>query len=182
MRAVYKGRVSVAFNGNPFFNDISRGGVPWLDALDFIGLDCYWPIYTDLGRLTHFWEVASVEEIVKAWQPTIALMANASKVAGGKSITCTEVGYQSRNYAWIRGLNSVELDPLDCSSTPNCVNLLAQARAYEGLIQALYPHSWFNGVYLWLWRMDPGAGGSSDDSYTPQNKPAARVMKRLFGS
>ena len=80
VRAVYKGRVSVAFNGNPFFNDISRGGVPWLDALDFIGLDCYWPIYTDLGRLTHFWEVASVEEIVKAWQPTIALMANASKV------------------------------------------------------------------------------------------------------
>lgn len=43
------------------------------------------------------------------------------------------MGYQSRNYAWIRGLNDVELDPVDCSSTPNCVNLLAQARAYEGL-------------------------------------------------
>lgn len=47
-------------------------------------------------------------------------------------------------------------------------------------INALYPHEWFNGVYLWLWRMDPDAGGSSDDSYTPQNKPAAEVMKSLF--
>jgi hypothetical protein len=50
VRAVYKGNVSVAFNGNPFFNDIARGGVPWLDELDFIGLDCYWPIYTNLSR------------------------------------------------------------------------------------------------------------------------------------
>jgi hypothetical protein len=157
-----------------------RGGVPWLDALDFIGLDCYWPIYTDLSKLSHFWEVASVEDIVAAWQPTVAKMENASKMAGGLTITCTEVGYQSRNYAWIRGLNNIELDPLDCSSTPNCVNLEAQARAYEGLIRALYPHAWFNGVYLWLWRTDPRAGGSSDDSYTPQNKPAAHVMKELF--
>jgi hypothetical protein len=120
------------------------------------------------------------EEIVAGWQPTVAKMENASKMSGGLTITCTEVGYQSRNYAWIRGLNGEELDPIDCSSTPNCVNTLAQARAYEGLIRALYPHEWFNGVYLWLWRTDPDAGGSSDDSYTPQNKPAAQVMKALF--
>ena len=37
-----------------------------------------------------------------------------------------------------------------------------------------------NGVYLGLWRTDPDAGGSSDDSYTPQNKPASDVMKALF--
>ena len=64
-------------------------------------------------KLQHFWSAASVEDIVAAWQPTIALMANASKHAK-LSITCTEVGYQSRNYAWIRGLNDIELDPHDC--------------------------------------------------------------------
>jgi len=48
------------------------------------------------------------------------------------------------------------------------------------LIKALYPHDWFNGVYLWLWRTDTGAGGRTNDDYTPQNKPAAEVMKRLF--
>ena len=105
---------------------------------------------------------------------------SAQSKLSGKTITCTEVGYQSRNYAWIRGLNDRELDPQDCSSTPNCVNLLAQARAYEGLIRALYPMDWFDGVYLWLWRTDPTAGGSSDDSYTPQQKPATAVMKALF--
>ena len=48
--------------------------------------------------------------------------------------------------AWIRGLNSIELDPVDCSSTAECVNQDAQAAAYEGLLKALYPHDWFNGV------------------------------------
>ena len=41
VRAVFHGKVSVAFNGNPFFNDLAANGVPWLDALDHIGLDCY---------------------------------------------------------------------------------------------------------------------------------------------
>lgn len=56
-----------------------------------------------------------------------------------------------------------------------------QAAAYEGLLSAFYPHAWFNGVYLWLWRADPDAGGASDESYTPQNKPATlEVMARYF--
>lgn len=40
VRAVYSGNVSVAFNGNPIFDDMDRAGVPWMDELDFIGLDC----------------------------------------------------------------------------------------------------------------------------------------------
>jgi len=40
-------------------------GVPWLSELDFIGLDCYWPIYTNLTGLAHFWDVAAVEDIVR---------------------------------------------------------------------------------------------------------------------
>ena len=73
-------------------------------------------------------------------------------------------------------------DPTDCSVSPLCVNLEAQASAYEGLITALYQYDWFEGVYLWIWRTDPGAGGSSDDSYTPQGKPAAeRVLRKLWG-
>ena len=97
--------------------------------------DCAdWPIYTDVNALAHFWSVASADEIVAGW--TVKKLENITKLTG-KTITCTEVGYQSRNYAWIRGLNDLELDPVDCSSTPNCVNLLAQARAYEGLCVCL---------------------------------------------
>ena len=88
VRSVYKGKVSVAFNGNPFFDDVGRGGVPWLDALDFIGLDCYWPVYTDLTKLEHWWDVASVEDIVAGWQPTVAKMANVVSAAAGSSSLC----------------------------------------------------------------------------------------------
>ena len=134
-----------------------------------------------LPQLGGFWEAASVADIVAAWQPIAAQLANASAFAGNKPIVCTEVGYQSRNYGWIRGLNDVELDPRDCSVDALCVNLDAQAAAYEALITALYPHDWFEGVYLWLWRADPAAGGRSDADYTPQNKPASEeVLKRLW--
>lgn len=40
VRKAYSGNVSVAFNGNPFFSDMDRNGIPWIDELDFIGLDC----------------------------------------------------------------------------------------------------------------------------------------------
>lgn len=52
-------------------------------------------------------------------------------------------------------MNDVELDPLDCSSDANCVNLLAQARAYEGLIRALYPHSWYDICSRTLTQLGP---------------------------
>ena len=120
------------------------------------------------------------DEVAAAWGPTVKKLQEVV-AKHNLTITCTEVGYQSRNYAWIRGLNDVELDPADCSVAAECVNQDAQAAAYEGLLKALYPHDWFNGVYLWLWRTDPGAGGSSDASYTPQNKKAAKVMSLWFG-
>ncbi len=49
-------------------------------------------------------------------------------------------------------------------------------------VQALYPYDWFDGVYLWLWRADPSAGGGCDASYTPQGKEAAEVLKRLWNN
>lgn len=180
VRAAFpSGRVSVAFNGNPFFDDVAKG-FGWLDALDHIGIDCYWPLLTELPP--HSWQAASVAEIVAAWQPLVTQMANVSAAHGGLGIVCTEVGYQSRPYSWIRGLNGYELDPWDCDgATGSCVNLEAQANVYEALITALYPHDWFLGVYLWLWKVDPTAGGTSDDAYTPQGKPASqRVLKELW--
>ncbi len=38
----------MAFNGNPFFSDVNASGIGYIDLLDSIGLDCYWPIFTDL--------------------------------------------------------------------------------------------------------------------------------------
>ncbi len=45
----------------------------------------------------------------------------------------------------------------------------------------MYPYDWFDGVYLWLWRADPSAGGRSDGSYVPQGKEAAAMLKRFWG-
>jgi len=55
-----------------------------------------------------------------------------------KKIICTEIGYQSRPYAWVRGLNQYQLDPRDCSVYDQCINQEAQADAIEGLIQVSF--------------------------------------------
>lgn len=53
---------------------------------------------------------------------------------------------------------------------------------YEGFFNAFMPKSWCQGIILWHWELDPNAGkiGASRAGYTPQNKPALKIMIKYF--
>lgn len=51
-----------------------------------------------------------------------------------------------------------------------------QAEALQAWLEAL-SGSWHRGVMVWNWMSDPHAGGLLDTDYTPQNKPAERVLR-----
>ena len=68
-QSVFDGEVSVAFNGNPFFKDVARGGIGYIDLLDSIGLDCYWPLVTELPEQP--WQRPGVDVVAKAWEPWV---------------------------------------------------------------------------------------------------------------
>ncbi len=67
---MFKGELSVAFNGNPFFDDVDRGGIGYIDLLDSIGLDCYWPLVTDTLP-DQPWGRPGPDAVAAAWQPWV---------------------------------------------------------------------------------------------------------------
>ncbi len=39
---------------------------------------------------------------------------------------------------------------------------------------------WIDGVFIWAWYSDSSAGGTRDADFTPQNKPAERIIRRYW--
>lgn len=61
------------------------------------------------------------------------------------------------------------------------VDLRLQNDALELWLTAL-DQPWVNGVFIWAWYSDDHAGGSYDTDYTPQHKPAERMIRRYWKS
>ncbi len=52
-----------------------------------------------------------------------------------------------------------------------------QAAAYEAFFQATWDLPWVAGAYWWKWfPQHERSGGDGDDGFTPQNKPAQKIM------
>jgi hypothetical protein len=132
--------------------------VEWWDTVDYVGIDAYYPL-TDTNeptrqQLMRSWN--SIADVIEAWQATV-----------GKPIIFTEIGYRSGD-----GSNSA---PWAWSGDLS-VDLEEQADCYEAALSVLWNRSWFHGFYWWNWETDPSAGGTQDDGYTPQNKPAQETL------
>ena len=61
------------------------------------------------------------------------------------------------------------------------VDLQLQRDALELWLTAL-EQPWVNGVFIWAWYSDDQAGGRHDTDYTPQHKPAERIIRRYWGA
>jgi hypothetical protein len=48
------------------------------------------------------------------------------------------------------------------------------------VIKTFKEKSWFRGIYWWNWEPDPVRGGSFDNGYTPQGKPAEKIVMRWY--
>lgn len=180
-RAVFKGQVSVAFN--PPVVDNWRQSLPWITTLDFVGVDCYFPTTVDVPPLP--WQDSNVSAVAAAWEAPAAKLAALSAGAGDKSIVCTEIGSQSRPWAYsvTVGPRGHEFTPDQCTVWDQCHSHRAQAIFYDGMFTTLYSKPWFDGFTLWLWRADPTSGGPSDDAFTPNGKPeTVAVLHDFWGS
>lgn len=176
VRAVFKGQVATALNWGPYVQGDPKDPIvpAWVKSLDYVGIDCYFPVKVSVSQLP--WQMPVLEDLLDAWKPIVEAMKAYSVAAGNKKLVCTEVGYQSRPFSFLSPAGNVMLNEADCSVWDQCVSVESQALAYEAIFQSLYPNDWFEGFYLWLWRGDPTAGGTSDDDFTPQRKPATLAV------
>ena len=145
-RQLYKGPLVYGATQGPEFE-----GIRFWDALDYIGLNNYYPLPDDLSTADLFQKVAAIH--AKFARPVIF----------------TEAGFPS--------FEKPNRAPWD--ETPRTVAPAEQARCYEAVLKAFYTQPWFQGMYWWKVGTN-GFGGPEDGSHTPWGKPAMDVVKRWY--
>ena len=145
-RAVYPGPLTACPTQGEEFE-----GIQFWDALDYIGIDNYYPVpdsydYTPVVRI--------IERVQQKYQKPVLFTE-----AGFASVT------DSHREPWAEPRRALSLEE--------------QERCYRVLFEALYHKPWFMGMYWWKVDTD-GHGGAEDRSLTPWSKPAMELVKRWY--
>lgn len=160
VRQRYSGPLTYAAN----WDEYSK--VPFWDALDYVGVDAYFPLSESA--------TPSVDELVRYWQPWVEQLRDFSHLAK-KPILFTEYGYLSvdgcAGKTWELEKKLAELAP----------NQQAQANAIDALLSVFSQEDFWAGGFLWKWY--PTRRGREDQDgkdYTPQGKSALEILRRRY--
>jgi hypothetical protein len=152
VRSHFKGALTYAAN----YDEFQR--VPFWDALDYVGIDAYFPLAGSADP------APTAAELAAAWTSRGYLSAIASvSQRTGKKVLFTELGY--------RAVHSTAVHP-NVWNAPDVADVDAQANAYRAFYDAVARQPWLAGVYWW--NVDPGAWWVQD--YSPIGKPAETVL------
>jgi hypothetical protein len=145
-RKIYNGPLTYGATQGPEFE-----GIRFWDALDYIGLNNYYPLPDDLSTTAI---AAKVEAVSRKY---------------GRRVLLTETGFSS--------YQAPHREPWD--ETPRKLAPDDQAHCYEAIFKAFYGKPWLEGIYWWKVGTN-GYGGPTDGSHTPWGKPAMEVLKRWY--
>jgi hypothetical protein len=138
--------------------------VQWWDALDYIGIDAYYPL-TDHNNVT-------LSELTTAWNSRAnSIQSWRNTYWPNKYIIFNEAGYGSFDGSNKTPWANPSLFALDLNEQNDC---------YKALLSVCTTRSWWKGVFWWMWETDPNAGGPTDKYLTPQHKPAEEVMSSYY--
>lgn len=161
VKSIYKGKLTYASNWDNYEN------IPFWNKLDFIGVDAYFP----LSKANNPTE----NTLINLWTPHIIKLEAFSSTTK-KPILFTEYGYRSTDRAtWNQWENDNNYD------LP--INLSSQKTAFQALYKSVWNKPWFAGGFIWKWydyenRIDP----STDCDYTPQKKPAEKIILEFYSN
>lgn len=160
IRNIYKGKLTYAANWDEFQR------TTFWDDLDYIGIDAYFPLSEEksptVGQLRTGWQ---------RWKTSIATLADQKN----KPVLFTEYGYRSMDYTAKK--------PWVADRDIENVNLEAQVNATQAIMEEFWKEKWFAGGYVWKWFIHHDrAGGSNDNQFTPQNKPAEAVIGQFYSN
>ena len=158
IRKIYKGKLTYAAN----WNEYDR--TPFWAELDYIGIDAYFPLSPA--------RTPTIEECIEGWV-TYKKDLKAFSKTYHKPILFTEYGYRSVDY----GAKA----PWKADREMTHVNLDAQSNAMQSLFEEIWNEDWFAGGFVWKWFHDHKyVGGETDSQFTPQNKPAEKVIREFY--
>jgi ppGpp synthetase/RelA/SpoT-type nucleotidyltranferase len=158
VRTVYKGRITYAAN----WDEYPR--TPFWEQLDYIGIDAYFPLSEE--------KTPTVAQLKMGWKKHKDKIS-ALSIEKSIPVIFTEYGYRSMDYTakkpWLVDRNQ------------DNVNLEGQVNAKKAIFEEFWNEEWFAGGYVWKWFIHhEKAGGTSDNRFTPQNKPAQAVIREFY--
>jgi hypothetical protein len=154
VREVYHGRLTYSSNWDHYTQ------VKFWDHLDMIGMNSYWK-FGEKGSN----ENPSVDQIKTRWSEIQKdLLPWVQRQ--GKPLMFLEIGWFSQK--------NVAYEPWDYTKDEP-VDLELQRKLYEGFFESWWDKPELGGFSVWEWT--PGDGGPKDSGYTPENKPAERVLR-----
>lgn len=158
IRKIYNGKLTYAANWDEYPRTTF-----WED-LDYIGIDAYFPLSEE--------KTPTVAQLKKGWQSWKKKIFELS-LEKDKRVLFTEFGYRSMDFTakkpWLVDRNDQN------------VNLEAQVNAKKAIYSEFWNEEWFAGGYVWKWFIDHDrAGGVEDNRFTPQNKPAQKVISEYY--
>jgi hypothetical protein len=160
IRQVYHGKLTYAANWDEFKR------ITLWSELDFIGVDAYFPLSKlksptvadfELGWKSHKEEILKIQKQFK------------------KPVLFTEFGYRSIDFTGKK--------PWDSNRVEGNINLEAQANGLQAIHNQFWKEEWFAGGFIWKWfHSHEREGGEKNNRFTPQNKPAEKLLQQLYDS
>ena len=158
VRRIYHGPIVYAANWGEEFEQIK-----FWDELDYIGLNCYYPL-SGKDEVT----LADLKQGTAKFLPTIERVARKYQ----KPVLLTEVGFCSREKAWQK--------PHERGRRTASPSFADQALAYRAIFESFWDKEWFYGFYWWKWPTYLEYGGLQHSGFTPNGKPAEKVVKKWY--
>jgi len=159
VRAVYDGQLTYAANWDEY------DFVPFWDALDFIGVNAYFPLLDEAKPTT--------QGLVDAWKPLKKTLSDFSDDKQ-KRMIFTEFGNMSVDHCayqnWVLEENrSILTYNEDC-----------QHNAINAIYSTFWDEKFWAGGFIWKWYPDNYPGDRMRVDYTPQGKSSQKLMKDWF--
>jgi hypothetical protein len=157
IKITYSGKLVYAANWSDYQN------ITFWNKLDYIGIDAYFPLSEE--------KTPKIETLKASWEkPFLEISEFQKKI--GKPVLFTEIGYKS--------VDQTAKSPWFPSSKQ--VNYEGQKNAISAFFEVFSNKDWFHGAFFWKWYPDAkNTDGNTETDYTPQNKPAEKVIKHWYG-
>ncbi len=160
IRTTYHGKLIYAANFNEEYEHVK-----FWDALDYIGVQAYFPLSKK--------QDVSVRDLTEGWKDHLSQIEKIQRKFN-KPVIFTEIGYKSTNDTAIEPWKWPEVSDVEKASDQ------AQANCYEAFFLATWNKKWLEGVYFWKWYPHGARGRFVQADFTPQGKPAEKVMAEWF--
>ena len=160
IKKVYKGKLTYAAN----WDEYKR--IAFWGELDFIGIDAYFPLSDK--------KTPTVKEFENGWKPHKDEISRIQKQFN-IPIIFTEFGYRSLDFTGKK--------PWESNRVVASVNLQAQVNGLQAIYNQFWKEDWFAGGFIWKWfHKHEQVGGKNNNRFTPQNKPAEELLRKLYAN